>query len=515
MNSNVTKSVACSGATTSSVVSADENYWGQGDRLISLIPNKSLAEKENLQSVAKDSFLPGRIHQETFVKDYQPKVITVGIGGNDVGFADKLQACLGPDTCSWAGTIEGREKTAVEMKGLFNKLVTTYQNLQNDSPDSKIYAIGYPRFIEPSGECSALRELLLDSVERRFIDEGVIYLNQIIKAAAKKVGIKYISIADSYGNHKMCGSSPEEAANFIKAGDDIGLPGDWLSWVKLVGQESFHPNALGHQLAAGAILAATNGNIETYDYCSGQVSCPQNVSAPEPSSYWLPGAYHNYLEQKLVDFVGNVAWIEMRYAKMSLRLAKYALMPYSIIDVEINSTPRSLGQYTVADDGSFNTEIDLPEDLEEGYHTVHIYGKSYSGENVDLYQVIGYFKPEVPTNEESVAQLPIAKNDTKNQIVSISNNNIQTDDVVRVDDGDSMKDSFGVWSGGMFIDNNITSAGHIDQSILSAATTKKEIITERSLSEQADDTMRNVIVATVCALFAAILTAVVVRFNRP
>jgi len=219
--------------------------------LISLIPNKSLVEKENLQSVAKDGFLPGRVHQETFVRDYQPKVITVGIGGNDVGFADKLRACLGPDTCSWAGTIEGREKTAVEMKGLFNKLVTTYQNLQNDSPNSKIYAIVYPRFIEPSGECSALRELLLDSVERRFIDEGVIYLNQIIKAAAKKVGIKYISFEDSYGNHRMCGSSPEEAANFIKAGDDIGLPGDWLSWVKLVGQDSFHPNALGHQLAAG------------------------------------------------------------------------------------------------------------------------------------------------------------------------------------------------------------------------------------------------------------------------
>ncbi|PKL31428.1 hypothetical protein CVV43_02885 [Candidatus Saccharibacteria bacterium HGW-Saccharibacteria-1] len=199
---------------------------------------------------------------------------------------------------------------------------------------------------------------------------------------------------------------------------------------------------------------------------------------------------------------------------MNLRLAKYALMPYSIIDVEINSTPRSLGQYTVADDGSFNTEIDLPEDLEEGYHTVHIYGKSYSGENVDLYQVIGCFKPESPTNKEPVVQLPVTKNDTKNQIVSIANNDIRTDDVVRVGDGDSMKDSFGVWSGGMFIDNNITSISHQDQSILSTATTKKEIVPAKSLSEQSNDAIQNVIVATICALFAAILTAVVVRFNR-
>jgi hypothetical protein len=41
--------------------------------------------------------------------------------------------------------------------------------------------------------------------------------------------------------------------------------------------------------------------------------------------------------------------------------------------------------------GGFNQEIKLPADLDYGFHTIHIVGKSYSGENIELYQSISYY----------------------------------------------------------------------------------------------------------------------------
>jgi len=509
LSPNQVKSVACSGAVTGDIVGFDDDYWGQGNRLVNLIPNKAIPQKNYLQSVASDTFLPGRIHQETFVKRYQPKVITVGVGGNDIGFADKLTACLSPATCSWAGTFEGREKTAVEMKGLFSKLVTTYQNLQKDSPDAKIYAIGYPRFIDTTGECSALEELLIDPAERLFIDNGIIYLNQIIEAAAKKVGIKYISIENSFGNHKVCGSSPQKAANFIKAGDDIGLPGEWLDWVKLAGQESFHPNALGHQLASVAILNAVGGDITSYNYCSnGEVFCPQDVSAPEPSEYWVPGVLHNYAEQKIADFVGNIAWLGARGALMNLKLIKYSLQPGMLANIEINSTPRSLGQFVVADDGSLESNIELPADLEEGFHTIHIYGKSYSGEDVDLYQVIKYFKPEPVVEDKTptiidnkVSDSNVAPNNSTGKKSQTEKDTKNTNDIENASNIS--------WT------DDISDVGYLKPSILSSNTAKKSLdIKEENINKLTNDALASVIAATFCALLVSILAAITIRFYR-
>ena len=42
---------------------------------------------------------------------------------------DKLKTCLGNDVCYWAGTDEGKEKTALEIKAQFETFVKTYQKI--------------------------------------------------------------------------------------------------------------------------------------------------------------------------------------------------------------------------------------------------------------------------------------------------------------------------------------------------------------------------------------------------
>jgi len=393
------KNVACSGATTKDVVGDDDlNYPGQGARLIEKGLNLTKVDKVLAQNEAKMYFMPGRIHQESFVKTYSPKIITIGIGGNDTGLMSKLKTCIGQGTCDSAGTAIGKEKTAIEIKNLYGTLVQTYQKLHLASPNSKIYVIGYPKIIDSSNQCDFLNGILLDSTERQFMNEGIIYINQIVKAAAKTVGVGYIDTQDSFGDHVLCGSSQPSAMNAIRTGDD-GIISDNLSFLKIVGNESFHPNALGHSLLANSITG-TVSNIMTNDYCAnGAVVCPVETPAPNPSDYWVSGLYHNYPTQQIANYVYNRSDSYDNRQK-SLKVDDASLEPNSTVRIEITSDPKSLGQFQVSASGSLDVDIDLPIDLEEGYHTVHLYGTSYSGESIELYQVIEYKKPVVVINEE-------------------------------------------------------------------------------------------------------------------
>lgn len=392
---NYSKSVACSGAIIDDIVGDDNNYWGQGNRLGVNGLNATLSEKDTLQSNALDSFLPGRVHQVTFVKKYQPKIISIGIGGNDAGFMDKLKACLSPGTCEWALSDEGKEKTAVEIKNLFNKLVKTYTSVHQASPFSKIYALGYPKIIDENGSCDPVTGLLLDNKEKTFMNEGVKYLNEVISAAAKKVGIKYIDIYDSFGNSTLCGSSQPSSINAIRPGDDFGLI-DYLKWLSILGQESFHPTPSGHA------QIATFFNLGTDKYCQNdEIICPdESVLEPEPSNYWVSVKYHDYPKQRLAQFINEDDETNKGSTK-TISLENGSLKPNSLATVEISSTGVPLGRYTVNSAGGISATISLPDEIESGFHTIHIFGTTIDGDIVDLYQVILYEKPEPPTQPVS------------------------------------------------------------------------------------------------------------------
>jgi len=394
------RSVACSGAMTKDIMGNDNLYYGQTDRL-SLSGLNSI-DRVLAQNTAKDNFIQGRVHQDTFVQIYQPKIITIGIGGNDAGFMTKLKSCIGLGTCGFAGTSRGKEQTAVEIKSLFNTLVSTYQQIHLSSPNSKIYAIGYPKTIIPNGNCSWLVGNLLDKTERKFMDEGIVYLNEVISAAAKAAGIKYVDIQDSFGDFALCGSaqpSVVRSMNSIALGDDSNMLND-SKWFRFIGNESFHPNSLGHQLDASSILSSV-GNIMDYDYCGkGIVVCPdQSVVAPEPSVYWLPNSYHNYPKQIISNFVSIRNSLSGGFI-IAAKLSAGSLQPLSSVMIEIHSDSVSLGNFIANNDGSLDVDITLPGNLEDGYHAVHLLGTSYSGEEIDLYQVIEIRKPSVISNNQ-------------------------------------------------------------------------------------------------------------------
>lgn len=419
IDSNYLRSVACSGATMVDVMGDDGFYAGQGNRL----GNKGLKlDDTNIalaQTEAINLFLPGRAHQESFVKKYKPKIITIGIGGNDTGFMGKLKACIGPGTCNWTADPQHKEQAAVEIKNLFGTLVNTYSELHAVSPNSKIYAIGYPKIISTADKCDPLLGFLLNSTEREFMNEGIMYLNQVIAAAAQKAGIKYLGIQESYGDHLLCGTTQPGAMNAIRTGDDNAIISQ-QNWSKFIGQESFHPTYLGHYYAAQSIIGSI-GNILSFNNCNDNIIiCPTDTDVPEPSTYWIPDNYHNYPLQKALSFVANPQPTSVSLQN-KLTLPDLSLDPNSIVNVEIHSTPQSLGQFYSSKSGALDITINLPVNLAEGYHVIHVIGTSYSGEAIDLYQTIEFKIPAPPVDNTTQTDNTISA-DSSPQLDQSSNN---------------------------------------------------------------------------------------------
>jgi len=86
------QSVACSGATVWDLKEqGSSDYKGQNN---GNSPRLEGYEVNELKTTALNEFIPGRQKQIEFVKKYQPKVITLTAGGNDIGFGPKINKCV-------------------------------------------------------------------------------------------------------------------------------------------------------------------------------------------------------------------------------------------------------------------------------------------------------------------------------------------------------------------------------------------------------------------------------------
>ena len=149
-------------------------------------------------------------------------VVTVTIGGNDIGFASLLTQCtLG--TCNTA-----LANTNAALPGSLNsKLDTVYTAIKNQAaPGAKVVVLGYPRVFSSSG---CLGTTGISSSERTAGNALADKLDQTIAARAAAYGFTYKSAIASWTGHAVCSSSA------------------WLNGLNIFKTtESYHPNRNGN-----------------------------------------------------------------------------------------------------------------------------------------------------------------------------------------------------------------------------------------------------------------------------
>ncbi len=151
-------------------------------------------------------------------------LVSITIGGNDVGFASVMEDCVlyGTDTCvSEINAAENQARTQLPAK-----LDTTYNGIRSHAPSARVVVLSYPRFYHVGvWYCVGLSD-----TSRAKINEGANVLDGVISAAASRHGFQFADVRSAFANgHEICDGSSSWLHN--------------VDWDDIV--QSYHPTAAG------------------------------------------------------------------------------------------------------------------------------------------------------------------------------------------------------------------------------------------------------------------------------
>lgn len=164
-------------------------------------------------------------------------VVTITIGGNDVGFVNLIIACgTGSSTLCQSQIASTNSQIANQLPA---KLDATYAAIEAAAPNATVVSMGYPRMFGSSG-CLAAGPLTASS--RTGLNGVADNLDAVIKARSLAHGFSYVSAIGPFTGHDVCSSSA-----WI-----WGLANPW-------GPYGFHPNATGHASGYAAMVRSVIG----------------------------------------------------------------------------------------------------------------------------------------------------------------------------------------------------------------------------------------------------------------
>lgn len=363
------KSVACSGAqVVADFIAPKHNYLGQTRQL----EGRSEAERTEIRDNALKDYTPGVVPQLEFVREYEPKVITLTGGGNDVGFARIIQYCASPhwdNFVRWIDNDCGYANPGSELEKLLNDSIDTQytysklliRKLKEASPGTRIIIVGYPSFLNSMmPTCSLVfNSGMLSQNERIMINNAVSRMNNMLEKAAHDMSVSFVDIEDSLQGGRMC-----EGSRYVTG---IAAAGYYDVIHDKKYQEIFHPNAAGHQQIAESIEQ------------SG-VFVEDNI--PGSSSYRPAGDTKISVPEVIVQGGWFVAGSVIRTAFNPLSFA-----PASPVYATGFSDRVDLGTYITDASGGLKATIDTSK-LPVGSHVIVLEGTSYSGEPIRYYQFV-------------------------------------------------------------------------------------------------------------------------------
>lgn len=371
VNFNSYESVACSGARIFDITTvSNEDY------------NKDPQAKQKLDPSFDgeifSGFLPGYRPQWRFLESYKPSAITISVGGNDIGFVNKLARCLEPDTCY--DSYEDRLEIFRHINEQLHPLSSTYAKLKEDAaPGARIYAVGYPILAKPDGDCAL--NVRLNTRELELARELVRHLNDVIELAAASAGVFYVDTEDAFAGHRLCEiDSYMSAVNGLTAGNDIFA---WLGGP--IGNESYHPNQRGHRMLKEVILGKTVNLTAPMPAILEEVTLPSETDHPLLDAQPTGRAIHrvNYDHELGNDLVyRGGAWNGM------INGLKYSLIPLNTYGVFMQSEPTRLGEFQTDAAGNIEFEVSIPEGTPPGFHTIHVYPTNIEGETINIQKII-------------------------------------------------------------------------------------------------------------------------------
>lgn len=150
-------------------------------------------------------------------------LVSISVGGNDVGFASVLETCVLESTSRCVSAVNSAEAQA--QSTLPAALNTVLSDIRADAPSAKIVVLDYPQFYDLSKSSTCIG---LSTTDRTALNGGAALLDSEISAAASRAGDPFVDVGPHFAGHQICDS------------------GSYLNSVNIFDLESsYHPNASG------------------------------------------------------------------------------------------------------------------------------------------------------------------------------------------------------------------------------------------------------------------------------
>jgi len=169
-------------------------------------------------------------------------VVTVGIGGNDIGFSSILGSCATATPtghpCQDAYVVNGVDTLQQRIDATAPKIAAVIQGIHQRSPLAKVMVVGYPDILPTSGPgCFPQMPFAPDDIP--YLNGVEVHLDQMLAAEARANRADYVNTYIATIGHDAC-QSPSNR------------------WIEPVVPASpaapVHPNAKGEQAMAAATL---------------------------------------------------------------------------------------------------------------------------------------------------------------------------------------------------------------------------------------------------------------------
>ncbi|GAA2227570.1 MULTISPECIES: SGNH/GDSL hydrolase family protein [Kitasatospora] len=188
------------------------------------------------------------------------RLVTLGIGGNDAGFAEVLGRCAeeglkrslvagltgeptadSPCRGHYTGA-DGRDQLQQRVDAVGERLGELLREVKRRSPQARVYVVGYPELLPADpASCGATLGRSVAAGDIAFLNEKEQQLNAMLRQRAEAAGAGYVDTYAPSSGHDMCAG---EANRWIEP----PFPAHGLAPV--------HPNAVGQQGMAAAVLQA-------------------------------------------------------------------------------------------------------------------------------------------------------------------------------------------------------------------------------------------------------------------
>lgn len=164
-------------------------------------------------------------------------LVSITIGGNDVGFANIMETCVLDSTSSCESAVATAENYANNT--LPGQLDTTLSDIHSHAPNAKIVVLDYPVFYD----LSAWLCIGLSKADHQALDAGINDLDGVIQAAAARNGDTFADVRSAFSSHELCSGS------------------DWLNAVTIPINNSYHPNASGQKSGYLPVFATAAASV--------------------------------------------------------------------------------------------------------------------------------------------------------------------------------------------------------------------------------------------------------------